>query len=93
MSDEWEEELGEVRARAREASEALEARAGEALQLTKRIEELNDGTPGWYRGMRTRVEAAETVRQVNVLLRALGDLDRSVRAGEGDAVPTPKSPS
>ncbi len=43
--------------------------------------------------MRTRVEAAETVRKVRVLLRALGDLDGSVRAGEGGEVPAPKSPS
>ncbi len=80
MSDEREEELGEVRASAREASEALEARAGEVLRLTERIQELTDGTPGWYRGMRTRVEAAEALRQARVFVRTLEDLDKDARA-------------
>ena len=80
MSDEREEELGEVRARAREASEALEARAVEALQLARRIQELTNGTPGWYRGMRTRVEAAEVLRQARVFVRTLEDLDKGARA-------------
>ncbi len=81
MSEEPGEELGEVRAKALEASGELEARAAEVLELAKRIEELTDGTSGWYPGMRTRVEAEETVRQACLLLRALGDIDRSARAG------------
>ena len=93
MSDELAEELVEFRARAREASGELEARAAEVLGLAKRIEELTHNTSGWYPGMRARVEAAETARQVRVLLRALGDLDGSVRAGEGGEVPAPKYPS
>lgn len=93
MSKEGTEELGKVCAGAREASVELEARAAEVLVLAKRIEELTHSTSGWYPGMRTRVEAAETARQVRVLLRALGDLDGSVRAGEGGEVPAPKYPS
>ncbi len=95
MSEERAEDLGEVRARAVRASEALEAQAAEVLELAKRIEELTNGTPGWYPGMRARVEADETVRQVRVLVRALGDLDSSMRtrADEGGEAPAPKSPS
>lgn len=52
MSEERGEELGEVRAKALEASGELEARAAEVLELAKRIEELTDGTPGWYPGMK-----------------------------------------
>lgn len=92
-SDERQQELRELHGRARKAAEALEVRAAEVLELTERIEALTGGTSGWYPGMRTRVEAAETARQVRVLLRALGDLDGSVRAGEGGEVPAPKYPS
>lgn len=95
MDDEWRRELLEIRGRALEASEALEVQAAEVLDLTKRIEELTEDTPGRYPGMRARVEAAETVRQVRVLVRALGRLDgsTSTRAGEGDEVPAPRSPA
>ena len=85
MSDEREEGLGEVRVRAREASEVLEAWAVEALQLTKLIEELTDGTPGRYRGRRTRVEAAEALRQARLFVRTLEDLDKGARARGGGA--------
>ncbi len=93
MDDERRRELLEIHARAREAAEALEAQAAEVLELAKRIEELTEGTPGWYPGMRTRVEAAEALRQARVLVRALGDWDGSMRVGEGHEVPAPKSPS
>ncbi len=66
MSGERQQELRELRdthGRAREAAEALEAHAAEVLRLTREIEALTDGTSGWYRGMRTRVEAAETLWQ------------------------------
>jgi hypothetical protein len=75
VDDERRRELLEIRGRAREAAEALEARAAEVLELTKRIEDLTDGTPGWYPGMRARVEAAEALRQVRVLVRTLEGLD------------------
>lgn len=82
MSDERAEELGKVRAGAREAAEALEARAAEALELTKKIENLTGGAPGWYAGMRTKVEAMEALRQARVLLDALEEPDRRVRLRE-----------
>ena len=63
MSGEQAEGLGGVRARAREAAEALEAQAAGTLELTRRIEDLTGGTPEWYTGMRARVEAAEALRQ------------------------------
>ncbi len=65
MSGERQQELRELRdthGRAREAA-ASEAHAAEVLRLTREIEALTDGTSGWYRGMRTRVEAAETLWQ------------------------------
>ncbi len=49
--------------RARKTAQALETYAAEVLRLTREIEALTDGTSGWYRGMRTRVEAAETLWQ------------------------------
>lgn len=76
MSEERAEELGEVRARALKASRKLEVRAAEVLELTERIEALTGGTTGWYRGMRTRVEAAEALRQTRVLLDTLGALEK-----------------
>lgn len=85
MSDGQAEELGEVRARALEASEALEAQAAEVLALAKRIENLTGGTPGWYAGMRTRVEAGETLRQVLVLVRTLRHLDGDANRASEDA--------
>lgn len=91
MSEEGADELGEVRTRVLEASRELEAQASEVLELGKRIEELTDGTPGWYPGMRARVEAAETLRQVRVLVRTLGDLERST--GGGREAPAHGSPS
>ena len=85
MDDEWRRELLEIRGRALEASEALEVQAAEVLDLTKRIEELTDGTPGWYTGMRTRVEAAETLRQTRVLVRTLEKLDGDANRASEDA--------
>ena len=85
MSDERAEKLGEVRARALEASEAMEVQAAEVLDLTKRIEELTDGTPGWYPGMRTRVEAAEARRQAHVLVRTLRHLNGDANRASEDA--------
>ncbi len=79
MNAERAEELGEVRARAREAAEALEARAADVKELTKRIEDLTEGTPSWYSGMRTRVEAAEALRLARVLARTLEELDERTR--------------
>ncbi len=79
MSDEQAEKHRKVCARMREAAEALEARAAEVLELTKKIENLTGGTPGWYAGMRTRVEAVETLRQARVLLNALEELDQRTR--------------
>ncbi len=75
-SDERQQELRDLHGRAREAAEALEVRAAEVLELTERIEALTGGTTGWYRGMRTRVEAAETLRQTRVLLDTLGALEK-----------------
>jgi hypothetical protein len=49
------------------------------LKLTKEIEALTDGTPRWYRGMRTRVEAAETLWQTRVLLDTLKELEEHTR--------------
>lgn len=74
MSGEQAEELGEVRARAREAAEVLEAQAAEVMGFAKRIEEPTGSTPEWYPGMRTRVEAEETLRQARVLVRAMEHL-------------------
>ncbi len=75
MSEEQAEELGEIRARAREAAEALERRSVEVLELTRRIETLTGGTGEWYPGMRMRVEAQEALRQARVVVRALEDSD------------------
>lgn len=82
MDDERRSELRETHGKAHEAAEDLKAQAAEVLELVKRIEELTDGTPGWYTGMRTRVEARETLRQVRVLARALGHLGEGKRAYE-----------
>ena len=71
MDGERRRELLEVRSRAREAADALGVRAAEVVELTKRIEDLTGGTPGWYPGMRARVEAGETLRQVRTLMRTL----------------------
>ncbi len=71
MSEDHRLRLRETHRRACEAARALEAHAAEVLRLTKEIEALTDGTPGWYRGMRTRVEAAETLWQARVLVRTL----------------------
>ena len=79
MSEEQAENLGEVRARAREVAEALEGRAAEALELTERIEALTGGTSDSYAGIRTRVEAAEALRQARVLVRTLDILDERSR--------------
>ncbi len=49
----------------------MERHAAEVLEMTREIEALTEGTPGWYRGMRTRVEAAETLWQARVLLDTL----------------------
>ncbi len=79
MSDERAEELGEVHARAREAAEALEAQASKMLELTKQIEGLTGGTTDSYAGMRTKVEARETLRQIRVLARTMDKLDERLR--------------
>ncbi len=57
----------------------MEAHAAEVLRLTREIEALTDGTSGWYRGMRTRVEAAETLWQARILLETLKELDEHAR--------------
>ncbi len=51
-----------------EAAESLEAQGSEVLQHTKKIENLTGGAPGWYAGMRTRVEAGAPQRQARVLM-------------------------
>ncbi len=71
MSEDHRLQLRETHHRARDTARALEAYAAEVLRLTREIEALTDGTPGWYRGMRTRVEAAETLWQARVLVRTL----------------------
>ena len=92
MSEERDGELGELRERARQTAQMLQEQSEELLKTAGRIEALTDGTPEWYPGMRTRVEAQEALRQVRVLLRALGDSDRSVRAGEGAKSRLPSTP-
>ncbi len=57
----------------------MEAHAAEVLRLTREIEALTDGTSGWYRGMMTRVEAAETLWQARILLETLKELDEHAR--------------
>lgn len=75
MHDERAEGVGEIHGKAREAAAALEARSADRLELTKRIEELTSGAPGWYAGMRTRVEAGATQRQARVPMGTLEKLD------------------
>ncbi len=81
MRDERAEDLGEVRARAREAVETFETQATEILELAKRIEDLTDGTrhdpalqPGTDRGQGQQAQArkafdvrARQVRSVEAL--------------------------
>lgn len=86
MAEARSSELGEVRDRVREAAGSLEAWAVEVLKLTKKIEDLTGGTPGWYAGMRTRVEAAETLCQARVLVRAMEHLDGSSDPASKDAL-------
>lgn len=68
-------ELRELHGKARESAEALKAQTEEILELAKRIEDLTDGTPAWYAGMRTRVEAGTTTWQARVLLDTLAELE------------------
>ncbi len=69
-------ELLDTHGRAHKTAQALETHAAEVLRLTREIEALTDGTPGWYRGMRTRVEAGAALWQVRVLLDTLAELER-----------------
>ncbi len=64
-------ELLDTHGRARQTAQELERHAAEVLEMTKEIEALTDGTPKWYRGMRTRVEAGATLWQARVLLDTL----------------------
>lgn len=74
--------LRDLRVKAQARAEELEGRAGEVLDLTGRIEELAAGTPARYSGMRTRVEAEATLRQVRDLIRTLEELgERAERPG------------
>ncbi len=73
MSAEQAGDLGEVRARTRETVEAMQAQASEALELTRRIGKLTGGTSSSYAGMRTRVEARETLRQLLVVVRVFAE--------------------
>lgn len=78
MRDEQAEDLGKVRGKAREAADALKVQAADALALTRQIEDLTGGTSEGYAGMRTRVEAAEALRQARLLVRTLEHLDERV---------------
>ncbi len=89
MSAEQAGDLGEVRARTRETVEAMQAQASEALELTRRIEKLTGGTSSSYAGMRTRVEARETLRQVRLLAGTLKKLDEGSRANTSRVLEDP----
>lgn len=84
MDDGRRTEIQELQGKAREATEALEARGAEVLELTKRLENLTVDTRARYPGVRTRVEAAEALRQARVLVRTLGHLDESTNRASED---------
>ena len=89
MSSEQAGDLGKVRARTQETVEAMEAQASEVLELARRIETLTGGTSDSYAGMRTRVEARETLRQVLLLAGTLKKLDEGSRANTSRVLEDP----